>query len=240
MIELFEDKDALSRAAAELFAVRAQTAVAARGRFLVLLSGGETPRQTYELLAQEPHRTRVPWRQVHFFWGDERCVPADDPRRNEVMAHRAFLDALPLRPEQLHPIVCEGSPRQAAEGYEAKLIDFFVNRPPCFDLIFLGLGEDGHTASLLPDSEALNEQVRWTAVTRRPDEDFSRVTLTAPLVNQAAAVVFLVAGRNKAKVLCSMLEETGQRLLLPAQLIRPLRGELYWFIDREAACLLGL
>ncbi len=240
MIELFEDKDALSRAAAELFAVRARTAVAARGRFLVLLSGGETPRRTYELLAQEPHRTRIPWQRVHFFWGDERCVPADDPRRNEVMAHRAFLDALPLRPEQLHPIMCEGSPHQAAESYEAQLLDFFAGGLPRFDFIFLGLGEDGHTASLLPDSEALNEQVRWTAVTRRPDEEFSRVTLTAPLLNQAAMVVFLVAGRNKAKVLRSMLEETGRCLLLPAQLIRPLRGELYWFIDREAAYLLGL
>jgi 6-phosphogluconolactonase len=240
VIELFEDKDALSQAAAEFFALRARTAVAARGRFLALLSGGETPRQTYELLAQEPHRTRIPWQQVHFFWGDERCVPAEDPRRNEVMAHRSFLDALPLRPEQLHPIVCEGSPRQAAESYDAHVRDFFAGGLPRFDFIFLGLGEDGHTASLLPDSEALNEQVCWTAVTRRPEDEFSRVTLTAPLLNQAAAVVFLVTGRNKAKVLRSMLEKTGHRLLLPAQLIRPLRGDLCWFVDREAACLLDV
>lgn len=240
MFELFENKEALSQAAAELFAVQARTTVDARGRFLVLLSGGETPRRTYELLAQEPHRTRIPWQQVQFFWGDERCVPADDPRRNEVMAHRAFLDALPLHPEQLHPIMDDRSPRQAAERYEAQLRDFFDDSPPCFDFIFLGLGEDGHTASLLPDSEALNEQVRWTAVTHRPDEEFSRVTLTAPLLNQAAVLLFLVVGCNKAKVLHSVLEETGHRLLLPAQLVRPLSGDLYWFVDREAACLLDV
>ena len=239
MIELFENKEALSQAAAELFAVQARTAITVRGCFSVLLSGGETPRRTYELLAQEPHRTRISWQQVQFFWGDERCVPADDPRRNEFMAHRAFHNALPLRPEQLHPIVCERSPRQAAESYEAQLRDFFADGPPCFDFIFLGLGEDGHTASLLPNSEALDEQERWTAVTRRPDEEFSRVTLTASLLNQAAVVVFLVVGRNKAKVLKSILEETGHRQLLPAQLIRPLRGDLYWFVDPEAACLLG-
>jgi len=240
VIEIFKNKEALSQAAAEFFAVQARTAITARGCFSVLLSGGETPRCTYELLAQEPHRTRIPWQQVHFFWGDERCVLADDPRRNEFMAHRAFLDALPLRPEQLHPIECERSPLQAAESYEAQLRDFFVDSLPRFDFIFLGLGEDGHTASLLPNSEALKEQIRWTAVTRRPDEEFSRVTLIAPLLNQAAVVVFLVVGRNKAKVLHSVLEETGHRPLLPAQLVHPLRGGLYWFVDRDAACLLDL
>lgn len=154
------------------------------------------------------------------------------------MAHQALLDTLPLRPEQLHPIVCDGTPEQAAEQYETELKRFFGNGPPRFDLIFLGLGEDGHTASLLPGSEALHEQTRWTAVTRRPDESFSRVTLTAPLLNQAALVVFLVAGRNKAGVLRSIVEEGGGQPLLPAQFIHPLTGALYWFVDEEAACLL--
>lgn len=153
------------------------------------------------------------------------------------MAHRAFLNALPLRAEQIHPIRCDRSPLEVAESYADHLHNFFVDSHPCFDFIFLGLGEDGHTASLLPNSKALNEQVRLTAVTRRPDEEFSRVTVTIPLLNQGAVVVFLVVGRNKAKVLYSVLEKTGQRPLLPAQLVQPWRGGLYWFVDREAACL---
>lgn len=238
MIKLFENKETLSRAAAELFATQAQTAVTAHRRFTVVLSGGETPRRTYELLAQEPYRSRIPWPQVHIFWGDERCVPADDPRNNAGVARRTCLDALPLAREQLHPIVCEGAPSLGAEKYAAHLRRFFGNDPPRFDFIFLGLGEDGHTASLLPTSKALREQVRWTAVTRRPEEAFSRVTLTAPLLNQAALVVFLVMGQNKARVVQSLFKAPSHQPLLPAQLIQPASGELYWFIDQEAASLL--
>jgi 6-phosphogluconolactonase len=124
--------------------------------------------------------------------------------------------------------------------YEARLREFFIDGLPRFDLVFLGLGEDGHTASLLPNSKALNEQVRWTAVTRRPHEEFSRVTLTAPILNQATMVVFLVVGRNKAKVLHFVLEEPDHQPLLPAQLVHPLSGGLYWFVDRQAACFLDL
>ncbi len=240
MIEIFANKEALSQAAAQLFARQAQTAVTGHGRFSVLLAGGDTPRCSYELLALEPLRSQIPWPQVHLFWGDERCVPADDPSSNALMAHRAFIDALRLRPEQLHPILCDGLPDRAAENYEAELRRFFGEEPPQFDLVFLGLGEDGHTASLLPGSEALHEEVRWTAVTRRANEQFSRITLTAPLLNQAALVVFLVTGRNKASVLQAILEEIDQRRLYPAQLIRPLRGNLYWFVDREAAWKLDL
>ena len=229
----------LSRAAAELFAVQARTAIASHGRFSVLLAGGDTPRRTYELLAQEPFRSRVPWEQVHLFWGDERCVPADDPRSNARMVERALLDHLSMRPEQLHRIPCDRSPRHAAEQYEAELRRYFADEPPRFDLAFLGLGEDGHTASLLPGSDALAEQVRWTAVTRRPDEEYSRVTVTAPLLNQASLVVLLVTGRTKARALRQILEDAGLRPLLPAQLVRPLTGDLRWFVDHEAASMLG-
>ncbi len=234
MIHVFKDKDALSQAAAALFARQAQDAITDHGRFSVLLAGGETPRHTYEMLALEPLRSQIPWPQVHFFWGDERCVAADDPSSNALMAHRAFIDSLQLRPEQLHPIRCDCLPGQAAENYEAELHRFFGEQPPRFDLVFLGLGEDGHTASLLPGSEALQEEIRWTAVTRRTNEHFSRITVTAPLINQAALVVFLVTGRNKAEVLQSILEATNQDRY-PAQLIKPLRGDMYWWVDGEAA-----
>jgi 6-phosphogluconolactonase len=236
MIQVFTDRDALSQAAAELFARQAQSAVTAQGRFSVLLAGGETPRRTYELLALEPFRSQIPWPQVHLFWGDERCVPADDPSSNALMAHRAFIDSLLLSPEQLHPIRCDRMPDRAAANYEAELRRFFGAQPPRFDLVFLGLGEDGHTASLLPGSEALQEEVRWTAVTRRANEHFSRITVTSPLINQAALVVFLVTGRSKADVLQSILAATDQQQY-PAQLIKPLRGTLYWWVDREAAAV---
>lgn len=234
MIHVFKDKDALSQAAAELFARQAQDAITDHGRFSVLLAGGETPRHTYEMLALEPLRSQIPWPQVHFFWGDERCVPADDPSNNALMAHRAFIDTLQLNPAQLHPIRCDCLPDQVAENYEAELRRFFGTQPPRFDLVFLGLGEDGHTASLLPGSEALQEKVRWTAVTRRSNEPFNRITVTAPLINQAALVVFLVTGRNKANVLQAILQGTD-RNTYPAQLIKPLRGDVYWWIDGEAA-----
>jgi 6-phosphogluconolactonase len=234
VIEVFADKDALSLAAAVLFARQAQKAIADHGRFSVLLAGGETPRRTYELLAREPLCRQIPWPQVHLFWGDERCVPADDPSSNVLMAHRAFIDSLQLNDRQLHPIRCERQPERAAADYEAELRRFFGEQPPRFDLVFLGLGEDGHTASLLPGSEALQEEIRWTAVTRRSHEPFSRITVTAPLINQAVLVVFLVTGRNKAKVFRSILEATS-RTLYPAQLIMPQQGALHWWLDQEAA-----
>jgi 6-phosphogluconolactonase len=238
MLRRFADKEALSRAAAELFAEQAQAAVADHGRFVVLLAGGDTPRRTYERLASEQFRTRIPWGQVHFFWGDERCLPAGDPERNESMARAALLDSVPLHPEQVHPIRCDQSPERAAAAYASELQAFFGTQPLCFDLVLLGMGTDGHTASLLPGSASLAEQERWTAVTRRPEESFSRVTLTAPLLNRAALVVFLVTGRNKAGVLRAVLEASSPQPVVPAQLIRPLNGDLHWFVDREAASLL--
>lgn len=240
MIRLFEDREALARGAAALFEDQAKKAVAAHGRFSVLLAGGETPRRTYQLLAKEPFLSRIPWGNVDFFWGDERCVASDDPRSNLMMARTALLDHIPVRPEQIHPILCQGSPRQAADSYRTELEKIFAAQPPRFDLALLGLGEDGHTASLLPGSEALNEQLRWTAVTRRSSEEFWRVTLTAPLINQAAMVLFLVSGSAKAGVLGEILNGSpAQQLRYPAQLIQPLSGELLWYADREAASMLS-
>ncbi|PKN12980.1 MAG: 6-phosphogluconolactonase [Deltaproteobacteria bacterium HGW-Deltaproteobacteria-4] len=238
MIKVFADQEALARAAAEFFAAQARQAVAARGRFLVLLAGGETPRRTYQLLAQDPLRRQIPWREVHFFWGDERCVPSDDPRSNAAMAQRSLLDRLPLRPEQIHSIRYDRSPQASADRYQAELTDFFAGAAPCFDLALLGIGNDGHTASLLPGSAALEEQVRWTAVTRRREEDFSRITLTAPIINQATVVLFLVAGADKAAMLAKILNAPTETIQYPAQRIRPRSGELRWWADRAAAGLL--
>jgi 6-phosphogluconolactonase len=234
-VQVFADAEALSRAAAVLFAQTATSAVADHGRCTVLLAGGETPRRAYELLAEAPLASSIPWPQVHVFWGDERCLPAGDPRRNEVMARQALLDRVPLDPAHLHPIRCHSAPEQAAAAYEDEMRTFFGRNPPRFDLVLLGLGTDGHTASLLPASGALAAQREWTAVTRRPEESFSRVTLTAPLLNQAALAVFLVTGGNKAKTLRAVL--SGHQPPLPAQLIAPIHGRLLWLVDREAASL---
>ncbi|RJX30738.1 MAG: 6-phosphogluconolactonase [Oxalobacter sp.] len=236
MIQILDDASALANAAAKLFADEARKAVALRGRFLVLLAGGETPRHTYELLGRQPYRSSVPWSAVHFFWGDDRCVPLRDARSNFTMARHAILDHLPIQREQLHPIYCIGAtPQKAAAEYELGLKGFFAGAQPVFDLALLGLGEDGHTASLLPGSSSLQEAKRWTAVSKRPEEKFSRVTLTVPVLNQARRIVFLVSGENKASVLQHILQDTGSPTPYPAQLIRPKNGQVDWLVDRAAS-----
>ena len=239
MIDIFADLNALSAAAARIFAEQAEKAIQARGQFSVALSGGSTPRRTYELLAEPPFRDGVPWTKTHVFWGDERCVPADDPRSNYRMAREALLDHLPIPPEQIHPIPCAQQPLTAAERYETALRGFFGERPPRFDLVFLGLGANGHTASLFPGTPVLQERQRWVAEVYVAEQDLFRVTLTAPLLNQAAVVVFLIAGVAKAAVLREILEGPQDPTRLPAQLIRPTDGELRWLVDQAAAGLVG-
>jgi 6-phosphogluconolactonase len=234
MIRVCAGPEELSTAAAELFAAEAARAVARQGRFSVLLAGGETPRRCYELLAQAPLCDRVPWERVHVFWGDERCVPAADPRSNAGMARRALLDRVPVPPEQVHAILCDRSPREAAQAYAADLRGFFAG-PPRFDLALLGLGADGHTLSLFPGALPPDAGEQRVVVAHRPGEDMDRVTLTAPVVNAAACVVFLVAGGTKAAVLRELLEGAPDPQRLPARLIRPVGGRLLWLIDREAA-----
>jgi 6-phosphogluconolactonase len=239
MIWIYDDLESLSYAAAGIFVQQARQAVQAHGRFSVALSGGHTPRRTYELLAQPPFRDRVAWTQVHIFWGDERCVPPDDPRSNERMAREALLAHVPIPPAQIHPVPCAQTPREAAEQYEAVLHDFFAGRAPRFDLIFLGLGENGHTASLFPNTPVLEEWQRWAAEVYVAEKDLYRVTLTAPLINQAAVVAFLVAGIAKARVLQKVLEGPSDPHRLPAQLIQPTQGELQWLVDQKAGSLVS-
>src|SRR6266571_1822768 len=163
MIRIYADPEALSHAAADLFAEEACHAVESRGRFTVLLSGGETPRHVFELLAGKPYLDRVPWEGVHVFWGDERYVPPDDPRSNALMARGALLDHVPLPAAQIHPVPYRFSPRESAVEYEKLLRAFFADGPPRFDLVFLGLGTNGHTASLFPGTSAVDERERWVA-----------------------------------------------------------------------------
>jgi 6-phosphogluconolactonase len=237
MMTVYADLESLSRAAAALVVTQANRAVAARGRFSLALAGGNTPRRTYELLAQPPFLDQAPWDRMHVFWGDERCVPLDDPRSNARMARNAWLDHVPIPPNQIHPLNCAPGPAAAARQYEARLREFFAGQPPRLDLVLLGLGHDGHTASLFPATPVLEEKGRWVAEVYLAEPDLPRVTLTAPLINQAAVVAFLVAGRSKAGVLREVRHGPRDPRRLPAQLIQPQNGDLLWLADREAAGL---
>ncbi|RII29301.1 MAG: 6-phosphogluconolactonase [Geobacter sp.] len=240
MIKVCADLEALSLAAAELFASEARQAVQANGRFTVALAGGSTPRRAYELLASGPFREQIPWQNTHVFWGDERCVPGDDPRNNALMARRALLDHVPVPREQVHPMVCDRHPMEAAAEYEVLLRAFFPRGRPRFDLVLLGLGENGHTASLFPGTSALEERQRWVSEVYLADEGIYRLTLTAATINQASLVVFLVSGSDKAQILRKVLKEAQDPRSIPARLIKPVDGGLLWLVDRQAARLLRL
>jgi 6-phosphogluconolactonase len=238
MIRTFNDPESVSRAAADLFVQLAREAVSERGRFNVALSGGHTPLRTYQLLAEPPRRERTPWPQIEVFWGDERCVPLDDGRSNAGMAARTLLTRVPVMPGSVHPIRCAGDPDAGAADYEALLHTRFP-AIPILDLIFLGLGQDGHTASLFPGNPVLTEQERWVAAVCLGENEIQRVTLTPTVINAALVVAFVVTGRDKARVLRAVLEGPADSRRLPAQRIGPFSGRLIWLTDEAAACALG-
>jgi len=238
-VEIYNDSEALSKAAADLFVEQSQFAVQNRGFFSVVLSGGNTPQRMYELLAQKPLVGQVPWEKTHVFWGDERCVPKDDPRHNALNAYKLLLDRVPIPSSQIHPIYYEGTPKQTAEQYELMLHEFFKDGEVSFDLMLLGLGNDGHTASLFPGTPVLDERTRWVSEVTVPSQEFSRITLTIPLLERSLLTVFMVEGEEKAGVLKTVLEEPADPVTYPAQLIVPINGELIWMVDRSAAKLLA-
>ncbi len=235
MIQIFPDLEALSRGAAEIFVRTARDSVAARGRFSMALSGGKTPRRTYELLAGPAFRDRLPWARSHVFWGDERCVEPEDSRNNARLAREVLLQHVPLPTGQVYPMVCKPTPAAGARSYEALLRNFFGAGEPRFDLILLGLGENGHTASLFPGDPVLSEPKRWVAEVYVAEQDMYRLTLTAAIINQARVVAFLVAGAAKAAVVQEVRQGPRDPKRLPAQLIQPERGELHWLLDQGAA-----
>lgn len=238
IVSIFEDGDALARGAAEEFLRRAVRKLEARDSFSVALSGGSTPKRLFELLAAEPFRSRMPWARIRFFWGDERTVPPEHPDSNFGMADRLLLSRVPIRPENVHRIPGEYSPPdRAAAEYEATLRRVFrltEGDLPRFDLVFLGMGSDGHTASLFPGTAALTETRRLVVANWVEKLDAHRLTLTCPVFNRAACIVFLVSGAEKSEMLPRILADGGRAPRYPAQLIRPSKGELHWYIDRAA------
>ncbi len=235
MIRILDDLEALSRAAVLLFVEKAAQAIRERGRFCVALSGGSTPRRTYELLGELPYSRQVDWSRVQLFWGDERCVAPDDPRSNERLARAAFLDKIPLAEAQIHPLRCGTDPQGAARYHEERLRTFFPGETAFFDVVLLGLGKDGHTASLIPGADVPPETGRLVLPVQVRGEEFARLTLTGAALDAARLVVFLVAGREKADILHEVLE--GQEGRYPAQRIASGAKDVLWLIDRAAAGL---
>jgi 6-phosphogluconolactonase len=233
--ETAADPEALAEQAARWVVERSLGTVS---RFALVLSGGSTPRRLYELLAAPPYRDRLPWPRVHLFWGDERFVPPDHPDSNFGMARQALLRHVPVPPGNLHAMRTDGTPEQAAAAYESELKAFYGSQAldaarPLFDATLLGLGADGHTASLFPGNPAVEEQRSWcvAVIGARPEP---RLTLTLPALNSSQAVAFLVAGNGKRDILSRVWRGED----LPARRVRPV-GELWWLIDKAAEPVLA-
>lgn len=227
----------LSRQAAEAAVGTINDAVRTAGTCSVVLSGGSTPRTLYRLLASE-FRDQIPWARVQVFWGDERYVPPEDPRSNYRMAKETLLDHVPCPPAHIHPMPTHSpSADLAARDYELTLRNHFVDEWPHFDLVLLGIGDDGHTASLFPGSLALAERTRWVVAAQAPVEPQARLTLTLPALTRAAAIFVLVAGATKAEALRHVLEGAGDWIKYPAAGIRLGAGSAIWWADREAAAV---
>jgi len=233
-IEILPDADTLLSRAAEVFIRLANEAISIKGSFSVALSGGSTPRLVYAELVKAP----LDWHKVHFFWGDERCVPPDHPESNYRMAADSLLNHIAVPSENVHRIQGEFPAKAAAKQYEDNLHQMFTTDLPRIDLILLGLGSDGHTASLFPGSSALQERTHWVAPVPHsipPPPLVDRVTLTLPAINAAAQIVFLVSGADKTGILASVLHNPSWKTQFPVQAVNPTSGHLLWLIDEGAS-----
>lgn len=236
---VYADGEQLARAAAALFA---EAASEASGHPRIALSGGSTPKRMGQLLAADPYRDSIQWREIEFFWGDERYVPEESPESNSGEARRTFLDTVDADEARINPFPTTVSdPRLAAEMYATQIRTVFgeTDGIPVFDLVLLGMGDDGHTLSLFPGTEAIHETERLVVANHVPKLDTTRLTMTAPLVNAARRVAFLVGGAGKAATLTRVLDGGIDIETLPSQIIRPAHGQLLWLVDEAAAAGLG-
>jgi 6-phosphogluconolactonase len=235
-LRVFSDLDELSLRAAESAVIVIRDAVQARGTCSLALSGGSTPPRLYTLLASR-FRGDIPWAGVHIFWGDERYVPPDDSRSNYAMARKTLLDRVPCPAANIHPMPTHfPTPDAAARDYEATLRSHFSTTWPRFDLMFLGLGPDGHTASLFPGLPAVDERTRWVLPVPDPPAPPMRLTLTLPVLSQSAHTYFLVSGSDKAQALRAASTESADPHVCPAGGVRPATGDvLVWWVDKAAA-----
>ncbi|MGC9356855.1 MAG: 6-phosphogluconolactonase [Anaerolineae bacterium] len=234
-VRIYSDEASLAQAVAQHVVTLAVEAIASHKVFTLALTGGSTPRLAYEVLATPRFAQRVDWSRVHLFWGDERCVPPDHERSNYRMAREALVEHLDIPAEQVHRMRGEIRPEDAASEYASQLEAVFGDvSVPRFDLVLLGLGEDGHVASLFPGTGALEETERWVVAHYVAKVEEWRLTLTPPVLNAAENVAFLVSGERKREILREVLEGPYRPEVLPAQLVHPVEGRLRWFVDRAA------
>ena len=236
-LRIYPDPESVATAAAAAVAAIATTVASGSDRFMMALSGGQTPRPLYSTLARD-YRESLPWPKIHLFWGDDRFVPPDDPSSNYRLVRETLLDHVPIQQINVHPMpVFFRDPAAAAAEYEATLKAYYANAAwPRFDLMLLGLGADGHTASLFPHSAALSERQRWVVSVRNEQVDPPlRLTVTLPVINHAARLYFIVTGADKAEVVARVLGEGRDAQAYPAAGVQPERGEVVWWLDEAAA-----
>lgn len=239
-VQVFDTPELLAQAAAE-FIVELARSKTPQDFFNLVLSGGHTPRRVYELLATAEFKTQINWPKVQIFFGDERTVPPEHPASNYGMASLTLLSKVPIPDSNIHPIAGEGAPDTNPQSYERELKSVFIGSPwPRFDLVLLGMGEDGHTASLFPGTAAVHEEKAWVAANWVPSLEEFRITLTLPAINAASNILFLVTGEKKAVMVAEVLAGSSRSEKLPAQLIKAKDGSVTWMIDKAAAALYEL
>ena len=237
-IEIYPNLEAVSRKAADMFLQMSGKCIAVKGRFAVALSGGNTPKIFYELLGSEPYSRSVDWRHIHLFWADERCVPPEHADSNYRLAFDTFLSKVPLPEENIHRIKGEGEPDRETREYERDIRRFFgASVLPVFDLILLGIGEDGHTASLFPGSKILKEEDHLVDFVDDKTKNHPRITLTLPVLNHAENIIVLVCGESKALIVQKVIETKDNSL--PASLLMKGKGKLLFLLDKDAGKLLS-
>lgn len=237
-IHIANDAKHLSENLASWISNCVQEVLKGQDRFTFVLSGGSTPKQLYALLAGSPYNESIPWEKIHFFWGDERAVPFTDERNNARMCYDELLNKISIPEENIHVMRTDIAPEESAAEYQATLQKYFGDSENTFDFVLLGMGDDGHTLSLFPGTDVINETEKWVTAFFLPAQDMYRITLTAPVVNAAKFIAFMAVGAGKAETLKSVLEGEINLNKFPSQIIKPQKGQVHWFVDAAAASLL--
>ena len=234
-VHIYKNPKEVSEELAEWISDQIEEVLKKQEFFTLVLSGGETPNALYKKLATEEFQKKINWQRVHIFWGDERVVPFDDSRNNANNAYETLISHIDIPPSQVHIIRTDIEPNFSVDAYSALLHEFFENTTQSFDLVLLGMGDDGHTLSLFPGSPIIEEHKNWVNSVYNADQEMYRISLMPVLVNRAARIAFIVEGSKKAAVLKEVLEGKQKPTNLPAQIIKPTDGELHWFLDEASA-----
>lgn len=239
MIKVFPTTEAVCQAAMEQFMALAIENIAAKGSFVVALSGGRTPNQLYDLMALPENAGMIDWKNIFFFWGDERYVPQDNKENNSLQARQHLLDKVSVPEGNIFRIPINGDHEADAKRYEQTIRSFFKGEPPVFDLIFLGMGDEGHTASIFPGSPLLKEQAALVKDVYVEVKQMQRISFTPALINAAKEIMFVITGQEKAPALKEVLEGNFDPQLYPAQIIKPVIGKITWLLDEAVSRLLS-